>query len=175
MRVRPKVALWIALLAGVYFLPNVMTWITFGYFWPVSHIDHLKNPVQVDGWGENGLRLADGRTVQLPGFSKLPLESKSLSRAVAEGVEVDANGRVFGLMRIWHWCGNDAMRNDVRRIDLGHLLEFMREGTYARKVSDRDLGPLVKGGGFREIGWNISEFVRYRHFVKGDWDWMTKL
>jgi hypothetical protein len=39
----------------------------------------LHSRVQVKGWDENGLLLEDGRRVQLPGFTKLPLESAPLA------------------------------------------------------------------------------------------------
>lgn len=147
---------------------SVLALVTFHY-WPQSHIERLQGAVEVDGWAASGLRLKDGRTVQLPGFRELPKESFALARATSQGVEITPEGRVIGLVRVWHWCGNDALRNDVRRVDIAHLLEFMREGKFDRVIAKDEPEPFSAGGGFGDYGWNISEKILFDHFVKRDW------
>ena len=139
------------------------------HYWPQSHIERLQGAVEVDGWSASGLKLRDGRTVQLPGFRELPKESVALARATSRGVEITPEGRVIGLVKVWHWCGNDSMWNDVRRIDIAHLLEFMREGKFERTIVSGEPEPMKPGGIFSPYGWNISETVLFDHFVKRDW------
>lgn len=147
---------------------SVLSVVCSGY-WPQSHIETLHAPVAVRGWSSSGLRLADGRVVPLPGFRALPESSVALATATRRGVEVEADGRVVGLVKIWHWCGNDALQHDVRRVDIGHLLEFLREGSFTRALTENDPKATTPGGCFTESGWSISDRVRFVHFEKGDW------
>lgn len=166
-RHRGRVILAGVLVLALVYWQSVLALVFFGY-WPQSHIERLRSPIEVRGWSPDGLRLADGRVMQLPGFRKLPLRSVALSRATERGIEVTPEGRVIGLVKIWHWCGNDAVWNDVSRVDLGHLLEFMREGEFDRRIQEGDPEPFKPGGAFRDSGWSISELVLYRRFLKSD-------
>jgi len=64
-------------------------------FVPIKRIETLHNAVAVTGWSSNGLRLADGRIVQLPGIHSLPSESDALTETTKRGVEIAADGRVW--------------------------------------------------------------------------------
>src|SRR5580765_8080734 len=130
MRFRLKLA--IAILAAVVFTTGiVLAWPYIEYyqltgsFTSIQKIDTLKSPIQVVGWSAQGLRLADSRLIQLPGFCELPVISDALTEATGRGVEVSPDGRVFGLVRIHHWCGNDPVRVHVVRVDLADLLTFL--------------------------------------------------
>src|SRR4051812_5572193 len=65
-------------------------------------IETLESPVGVTGWSRAGLTLADGRTQPLPGIISLPDRSMALSAATKAGVEIARDGRVYGLVPIWH-------------------------------------------------------------------------
>jgi hypothetical protein len=91
-------------------------------------IETLNSPVKVTGWTPSGLSLADGRTLPLPGMKSLPAKSEALDAATRSGVEVGRDGRVYGLVRIGHFCGNDPVREHVTRVDLGFMLEYLHEG-----------------------------------------------
>jgi hypothetical protein len=130
------------------------------FVFPIDQIESIENPIAVHGWDENGLMLADGRHVALPGIVRLPLESESLTRAVADGVEVDSDGRVVGLLKIHHWCGNDRVRNHVARIDLAHLLTFLGEVEFETKV--KILKDMRQDEfSFSEFGWNVSDYHQF--------------
>jgi hypothetical protein len=121
-----------AIVAGVFYF--VSPWgqhhqLT-GSWVPIDIIERLDDPIAVSGWEEDGLRLVDGRTVQLPGFTALPKTSSLLASTTKNGVEIDEQGRVFGIVEVWHWCGNDPVRDDFRRVDLAMLLAFAGEGTF---------------------------------------------
>ena len=68
-------------------------------FFPIRKIETLSSPMAVVGWKPEGLMLADGRTVQLPGFTKLPASSDVLDQAIRLGVEVDPSGQVIFMSR----------------------------------------------------------------------------
>lgn len=145
-----------------------------GSLWPKSHIESLCDPIAVKGWTDEGLLLADGRTVSLPGIRRLPKTSVALSRAVKDGVEIQADGQVVGLLKVWHWCGNDPMKNDVRRIPIGPLLCYLREGEPTKPVHDDDMEPMSSNGGFSDHGWSVSEYVGFAHFFMPrhpEWVW----
>lgn len=161
-----QVTLIVALLFGVVNWDSILDLILLGY-WPQSHIEQLNHSVAVNSWGPEGLHLANGSIVQLPGFTRLPTKSEALSRIAREGVELSPDGRVTGLIRIWHTCGNDALRNDVRRVDVAHVLEFMREGEFKRPIHKYDFQPFKPGGVFRR-GWADGEYGLYKHFAKGE-------
>jgi hypothetical protein len=135
-----------------------------GRFTPISSIDTLASPVLVSGWSEAGLSLADGRLVELPGFAKLPKTSAALLAATAGGVELAPDGRVYGLLRINHWCGNDPMQTHIARVDLADMLVYLKEGQCTTPPTDEmmEYAASKPGGDFSTFGWNISEFDTFR-------------
>jgi len=148
---------------------------------PLSHIETLHSPVRVTTWVESGLVLADGRVIAVPGHPKLPNESKALSEAMSRGVEVGKDGSLTGLVRFFHGCGNDPVRFDLRRINIGHLLSFFEmraldEHASLNKEGFYEPGPFTKTGAFGDSGWYSAEggmFFHYERWVakgrKGNW------
>jgi hypothetical protein len=135
----------------------------------VRIIETLKNPFQVNGWKREGLILADGRLLPLPGLTRLPETSQSLAEAIKSGVEVDQSGRVVGLLRIHHWCGNDRAYKHVARIDLADLLLYFKEGESQLALPEeieflREPGTTFQ---FTEQGWNVSQFFGYTSWRSG--------
>jgi len=166
-----KVFKWIsislaAVVAGLLALQMVMYYFLTGSPWPLRHIESLTNPTDVTGWSAAGLRLADGRVVSLPGFKQIPAEIKALSAATAHGVEIDPNGRSYGVLKIWHWCGNDPLRTDYRRGDLNQLLAFERAGEPLDSTMPFDTREKTPGLGFTDHGWSVSSFAKYRHYYR---------
>ena len=145
---RTLLILLIAVMSVSLLLPALLT----GRLIPVRIVDTLNQPVGVTGWNEKGLILRDGRVVALSGHDALPAESKALREATREGVEIAADGRVFGLVRVHHWCGNDPVSWHVARVDLSNLLNFLAEG---------DGGGFGPGGAFFEHGWRVGEYHRF--------------
>jgi hypothetical protein len=131
-------------------------------FVPIKKIEILHNAVAVSGWSSNGLHLADGRIVQLPGIHSLPSESGALTEATKRGVEIAADGRVLGLVRIHHWCGNDPVREHIARIDLSDLMLFLRVGDPVAPVPEAESLLSEPGGSFTEWGWRVGEFYQFQ-------------
>ena len=144
---------------GLYIVPNMLLW---GRPFPISHVDQLQSPAKVESWNPRGLQLADGRQVMPFGMVELPNQSKTIEIATKEGVEVAADGRVYGLVKIWHWCGNDAVRYDMSRIDIAQLLAFHREGKSSLKPYKYADASFVRTGGGSNRGWSISSRVSMR-------------
>jgi hypothetical protein len=153
-------ALVLAAVAAVVW-PRIAFYQLTGHFFPVRQIETLQSPFSVTSWSEIGLRLADGRTVQLPGFRKLPTVSPALSEVTKRGVEIASDGRVYGLVRVHHWCGNDAVREHIARVDVADVLMFVREGEWVTMPSQESLAYSCRtqGGTFSQWGWRIEEFM----------------
>ena len=60
--------------------PRISFYMLTGRFSPIEKIESLQNPVAVTKWSPDGLSLADGRTVQLPGLRSLPSDSSCTAR-----------------------------------------------------------------------------------------------
>ena len=129
---------------------------------PIHKIETLQNPVAVRNWNSDGLHLADGRTVQLPGLRSLPSDSPALAEATKRGVEVNADGRVWGLVRVHHWCGNDPVREHIARVDLADMMLFLRVGEPIADVPEAKFLVRVAGGRFSKWGWRIGEFLKFQ-------------
>jgi len=130
--------------------------------WPPVHIEEsLQSPVGVRGWNREGLLLEDGRLVRLPKIKALPAQSEALTQATAHGVEITPEGRVIGLVNVWHWCGNDPVRRHLVRVDLSHLLMFVGGGQFdlpPKNVAAFDVPPFAA---FSDNGMNISWYVSF--------------
>ena len=151
-----------ALILGVALAwPRIVFFMRTGHFTPVQKIETLHHPVAVTSWGFDGLHLADGRTVQLPGFRSLPTNSVALTEATKHGVEINTGGRVCGLVQIHHWCGNDPVRKQLARVDLSDMMMFLRVGQTDAPVPEPDSTAKTPGGKFTKWGWNISEYVQF--------------
>lgn len=142
--------------------------IVMGYVASHRIIEVLRSPVEVTGWTKSGLVLADGRTIRLPGIKALPATSVGLLQAVRRGVELGRDGRVYGLVRVHHWCGNDPVRVHIARVDLSYLLAFVGEGQLANSL-DPDLQVRMAqqpGGRFTRYGWEMGEFFHFQGWCR---------
>ena len=154
------------ILGSVIAWPSVEFFLMTGNVFPVRKIDKLQNPVAVLGWSSGGLRLADGRTVQLPGLRSLPSDSEALAEATKRGVEIRANGRVWGLVSVHHWCGNDPIRRHFARVDIGQLLEFLVRDVPPELGEPLDL--RLTDGYFGVQGWNMSQWYAFEEWSGRD-------
>jgi hypothetical protein len=103
-----------------------------------------------------GLQLADGRLVKLPGVRSLPEYSTALYEVARRGVEIDAEGRVWGLVRVHHWCGNDPIGEHIARVDVARFLIYLDDAIQDSRIVERDIASTR--GSFRSFGWNVSEY-----------------
>ena len=141
---------------GIAAWPRVEFFLLTRRFAPVSKIETLRSPVAVLGWSANGLELADGRTIRAPDFTTLPKESTALAEITKRGVEIDGQGRLYGLVRVHHWCGNDPVREHIARVDISAVLIYFRE----KERSSDDEDPASSS--FSEWGWNVSDFHAFQ-------------
>jgi hypothetical protein len=152
-----------ALVLGVVFAgPRIRFFMLTGRVSPIEKIESLQNPVAVTKWSRDRLSLADGRTVQLPGLRSLPSDSAALSEATKRGVEVQADGRVWGLVRVHHWCGNDPVREHIARVELSDMMVFLRVGEPVTAVPEAKFLAREPGGTFTKWGWRIGEFLQFQ-------------
>ena len=164
---RWKTTIWLGSIAALVLCtvmarPSIAFFLLTGSVFPIRRVETLQNPVAVIGWSSDGLRLADGRTVQLPGLRSLPTASEALEEATKRGVEIRQNGRVWGLVRVHHWCGNDPVREHMARVDLSDMMTFLDVGEPIGPVPDMQYTAEEPGGRFTEFGWNVSEFFMFQ-------------
>jgi hypothetical protein len=88
---------------------------------PLWHLESLHNPVEVNLITEKHLVLVDGQELTLPNISEIPADDRLFQASIADGVEVDPKGNVFGLVRVDRNCGNDPTIWRRLRINLSHL------------------------------------------------------
>lgn len=93
-----------------------------GMFVPQSIIEELKNPQQVLKVTSQGFVMEDGSIVRVKHISELPTDSEVLNAAIKNGIEVNGDGYIVGLINIHHWCGNDPVRYHLARVDLTSLI-----------------------------------------------------
>ena len=141
-----------ALLDGDHLLPRHM-----------GEVESLQAPVALIGWTDAGLQTTDGRTIPVPGIEHLPADSLALAEATKRGVEIAPDGRLICLIRIFHWCGNDPITADIRRVDLSDMLTYLRVGEPVSPVPNPVLLAREPGGWFHsDSGWSISDYFGFQ-------------
>jgi hypothetical protein len=128
---------------------------------PVSHLEYLNAPTPVAGWNDTDLLLSDGRVLPLPGIQKLPQSSATLQELIKRGIETQPDGRIVALARLWHWCGNDPIRCDIRRVDLSNALIFLHVAEPLAPISRPELTKEPNLALFCDYGWNVSEYFAF--------------
>jgi len=144
--------------------PQIDFYMMTHHFFPVKKIDSLNSVTPVTGWNAAGLTLEGGRMLPLPELRSLPAESTALAQVIQRGVEIGTNGRVYGLVKIHHWCGNDPVREHIAKIDISDMLLFLRECEPTSPIADTKVGEYMTknpGGRFSASGWNISEYLQF--------------
>src|SRR5262249_40988758 len=92
----------------------------------------------------------------------VPTNLAAIPALTSRGIEV-CEGRPIGLVKVWHWCGNDPIRNHVARVDVGRVLEFV--GGRLAPGTDEPLDFSHGDEQFNRFGWSIDgwwAFERWR-------------
>jgi hypothetical protein len=144
-------------------VPRVSYHAATGSWFPIRKVDKLCSPVAITGWVEEGLRLADGRIVQLPGFRKLPLKSGALAEVASRGVEIGSDGKAYGLIKVHHGCNRDPVREHIARVDIADLLMYLGEGELTTPLSGNALEYAAsEPGAFSRWGFSLVDFSRFQ-------------
>jgi len=176
MPVRAKILIPIVAAIGLGAVGATYLWFHLAFYnltrhWsPIHKVDVLQSPVSVASWSQNGLHLTDGRTLQLPGFRGLPEKSDALTETTKRGVEIGGDGRVYGLISVHHWCGNDPVREHIARVDIADMLMFLGEGDWTKPPSPEALkmSRAKSSRGFSEWGWNVSDFMWFQGWSRDE-------
>jgi hypothetical protein len=94
----------------------------------IDRVEELVNPQKVLGWDSTGLIL-DERKLRIPGIRAISTQSRAMKIGTIRGVEVTPEGRVIGLVRVYHRrsCGNATFINHLARIDLADMMRILGE------------------------------------------------
>ncbi len=147
-------------------LPVVLT----GRSSPIYRIEHLQHARRVAAVGSASLVLEGNQRVRLPDHEFFSAYSRrALEWLVERGVEISPDGRVYGLAKIHHWCGNDPVAREVVRVDLADVLTYLQQSGLYRKCRQTDPAQDVchdYSGAFSPRGWMVEEyfdFQQWRH------------
>lgn len=141
----------------------------FGWAWPIFIIERLDHPIPVKGWDEQGLILADGQKVMPKGMKSLPKDFPGMKALTMRGVDLEPDGRVFGLVELFHGCGNDPIRGEYRRVDFGLALTYLGQGESQVPVAKDDYRPRFGNEIFEEV-WRVADAHRFLKFARGEKD-----
>jgi hypothetical protein len=109
--------------------PLFAIWVAFtlltGTPFPTWDLESLNSPVAVKAVRADGLLLEDDRTIRLPLIKRIPADDLLMLAAVAHGVEITDDGKVFGLLWMNRTCGHDSCLWHRRRVNLASLAAIL--------------------------------------------------
>lgn len=87
-----------------------------------------------------------------------------MSAATVDGIEVRGDGRVYGLVRVHHWCGNDPVVEHYARVDLAHLVLYFEERrrALAEEPASAESHTRDESSEFSEFGWQVGDFMSFK-------------
>lgn len=110
---------------------------------PLWYIERLDHPVDVETVTADGLVLHDGRRIALPDIKTVPAGSTVFRKALKDGVEVQPDGEVIGLLNVLRICGNDPVVYKKLRVNLTDLAGVLNlSALQAGTLSPEDLAIL---------------------------------
>ena len=127
-------------------------------------VETLRSSIIVAGWSSSGLRLSGHDVLPLPDFESLPYVSPALAEVTKRGIEIGEDGRVHGLLRVHHWCGNDPIREHIARVDIALLLIYLGEGKSLVTLPPAPWVTPNTSTAFSPAGWRIEEFSSFEHW-----------
>lgn len=122
---------------------------------PMWHIEALENPRQVVEVTDNAILMDDGNRLALPFIKTLPAEHAVFLEALAEGVEVDRDGEVIGLLRVKRICSNDPVVYSKLRVNLSDLAGVLNPSGIDNEIVTADAIEFAQ-----ELYTSLSESVR---------------
>lgn len=115
---RPKKLLWLPI--SIVLILGGLTALT-GSPIPMWHFEKLEGPVVVKSATPTHLILEDGRELTLPLIVELPNDNPLFQAAIANGVEIQEDGSVYGLIWLDRNCGLDFVVWRTIRVNLSDL------------------------------------------------------
>lgn len=129
---------------------------------PLWWTDRLERPVKVIGCTEEALILADGRSVRLPFLRRLPVQDPVFRKVLQRGVEVRADGEVYGLLTTSRNCGNDPFWWYTQRINLSDLAGVLDLSLIDTTIVDPEAIRWLNETGYKGVdGQGVPWFVHH--------------
>ncbi len=134
---------------------------------PLFHIERLVNPKMVKRCNGINFVFETGEEHPLPLVSYIPTNEVFVV-AMENGIEVATNGRCYGLLTLRHWCGNDPVRYDRRRIDLSCLAILIDPNCLQTQLYDNvNIGQMVRYiekhndrvNRLHKRGWDLNNYL----------------
>jgi len=146
---------------------------------PLFRIDHLRNPQRVLSIENTALILEGQSRITIPHILQIPSSNAVFKAAISHGVEVSEAGQVYGLIKMHHWCGNDPMRYDRRRVNLTELIGAIEPSSLDITIDSDEKAQIVSNltehaerlsSYSDECGWRMGNdiyFWNVRYLLKG--------
>ena len=110
---------------------------------PLWHIESLNNPVPVTSVTGAHLILEDGCEVHLPYIVQLPKDNLLFQQAISDGIEIDDNGEIVGLIWFDRFCFRDAVWWRKMRVNLSGLAGALNpDGIDTSVISSKEIARL---------------------------------
>jgi hypothetical protein len=136
----------------------------------IQIVDSLKNPIMIQAIEPHYLVGEDGQKIALPYVLQLPVTNEVFSAALSRGVEIDTHGNVYGLLKIWHYCGTDPVRLHIARINLTALVILLEPDFIHLTVDTAEATRIQNfirfgskaGSTYSEHGWSVTGLALLR-------------
>ena len=152
-----SVVLTLTLLVGAI---GFFVWPFVGPFRHEGHAETLQTPRQIRQITPEGLILENGTLLKIPYVQSIPTNLPVLLAATQRGVEVEPSGQVIGLIKVWHWCGNDPVLSHRGRVDLTGLL--LLAGATPTEPDLTNAVPRPEHIDLEKWGLNIDQYLQMR-------------
>jgi hypothetical protein len=134
-----------------------------------QHIDELDNPKTVSQIYPHGILLQDRTFVELPNITEIPVKSSVFQAALKQGIEMNQDGNVYGILKLWHSCGNDPIRLDLRKVNLSDLAAFLHPNgateKYYVELDTQDDNVLEHFNYYSSHGWHYGTYLLFKRII----------
>lgn len=101
---------------------------------PLWHIESLDSPIKVSKAKSDVLLLENGSSLKLPNINTIPHTNPLFQAAISEGIEVDPEGKVFGLLWMSQYCGNDPIKWRRLKVNLAELSGLLKPDGMSEEI-----------------------------------------
>lgn len=138
---------------------------------PWYDIASLRHPQRVLSWDSTGLVAARSGRISLPVSSISRFPPGAIDAVTARGIEADSTGKVYALVQIHRWCGNDALQHQVVRVELHRFVAYLTMLAEARSTrrlipSTDELWARPSSRMFNQFGWRAEVYADFKYWER---------
>ena len=148
------------LVAALFCLMTVCFFL-WGVPFPLFHIEKMSRPLPVHSTSGNVIQFSSGTVVCLDKLSYIPTNAL-IQDVLKRGLSYE-DGKTLGLVTLHHWCGNDPVRYDVRRVDFELLCAYVDVRCLkGSEITNDGFSPSCKTSmHYTKHGWRYEEYLKF--------------